>query len=130
MARTQMSISIKEQDEIFDIITQNPQIINWLSIGRLEPSADAVCDAVHFMEKRSKEHEEMKKALLCVFTKLTNAKEIRYYRQLKLLAIMFDLDGNNNSRLNMLNSEINKYKAVNGDLEKCNAPFISIRNLE
>lgn len=87
---TNMSISVTDQNDIFTIITQNPQIINWLSIGRLEPSADAICDAAHYMEKGSTEHEEMKNALLCVLENLTNAKEIRYYRQLKLLAIMFD----------------------------------------
>lgn len=87
---TNMSISVTDQNDIFTIITQNPQIINWLSIGRLEPSADAICDAAHYMEKGSTEHEEMKNALLSVLENLTNAKEIRYYRQLKLLAIMFD----------------------------------------
>ena len=122
-----MSISEKEQEEIFKIIIQYPKIINWLSIGRLEPSADAVCDAVHFMVKDSIEREQMEKALLKVFNK---AKKVRYYRQLKLLAIMYDVDKNSNSRLSILNDEINNYKAKNGDLEKCNAPFISIRNLE
>lgn len=90
MARTHMSICEKRQDEIFEIIIHCPHIINWLSIGRLEPSADAICDAAHYMEKGSIEHTEMKEALKSVFEKLTNAKEIRYYRQLKLLAIMFD----------------------------------------
>ena len=127
MARTQMSISEKEQEEIFKIIIQHPKIINWLSIGRLEPSADAVCDAVHFMIKDSIEREQMEKALLKVFNK---AKKVRYYRQLKLLAIMYDVDKNGHSRLSILNDEIDNYKAKNGDLEKCNAPFISIRNLE
>ena len=122
-----MAITIQEQNAIFDIIITYPNIINWLSIGRLEPSADAICDAAHFMVKDSMEREQMEKALLTVFK---NAKKVRYYRQLKLLAIMFDVDKNGNSRLCMLNNEINNYKAKNGDLEKCNAPFISIRNLE
>ena len=78
MARTNMSICEKRQDEIFEIIIHSPHIINWLSIGRLEPSADAICDAAHYMEKGSIEHTEMKEALKSVFEKLTNAKEIRY----------------------------------------------------
>ena len=84
---THMSISVADQIEIFKIIIQYPEIINWLSIGRHEPSADAVCDAVHFMVKDSIEREQMEKALLKVFNK---AKKVRYYRQLKLLSIMFD----------------------------------------
>ena len=90
MHPTQMSISVAEQIEIFKIIIQYPEIINWLSIGRHEPSADAICDAAHFMEKGFIRCKQMEKALLDVFQNLTGAKKIRYYRQLKLLAIMFD----------------------------------------
>ena len=83
---THMSISVADQNAIFTIITQNPQIINWLSVGRLEPSADAVCDAAHYMEHYQGTREKMKGALLKAFP---NAKQIRYHRQLKYLAIMF-----------------------------------------
>lgn len=94
-----MAISKQEQKDIFNIIIIYPGYILWHSIGRDEPSPDAYADAVHFMEKGSSEHEKMKTALLSVFT---TAKKIRYYRQLKLLALMFDTDANGVSSLNLL----------------------------
>ena len=84
-----MGISTKEKNEIFEILIAYPDCVDWNCIGRNEPSPQAYSDAASFMAKGSAEHEEMKNALLRAFP---TAKEIRYYRQLKLLALMFDTD--------------------------------------
>jgi hypothetical protein len=84
-----MGIKLKDQIEIFNIITTQPECVDWHCIGRHEPSPEAYLEAASFMSKGSDEHEVMKNALLKVFP---TAKDVRYYRQLKLLALIFDTD--------------------------------------
>lgn len=85
-----MKINLNEKMEIFNIVTTHPECIDWHCIGRYEPSPEAYLEAASFMPKGSDEQAVMKKALLKVFHP---AKEVRYYRQLKLLALIFDTDG-------------------------------------
>lgn len=117
---THMSISVADQNAIFTIITQNPQIINWLSVGRLKPSADAICDAAHYMEYYKGASKDMRDALLKAFP---NAKQIRYHRQFKYLAIMFDTY-KGSSLLNTLTMLNNNYISNNGNITP-----LSYRNL-
>ena len=87
MARTQMSISVKEQDDIFDIIIHNPYIVNWRSIGRCIPSADEKCDADHFFEENPDKCMQLEKKLLDTVFK--GAKWMTYSRKSNLVAILF-----------------------------------------